>query len=392
MPALPEFRENAARAISICGMIDEALLHRLMPVINRLRGEGHAPITAYIDSRGGVTHYAEQIRQSLVAPDQDGYVCRLITVGCNRASSAAADFLALGDYALSYPNATINCHGTRLPVEDLTTEKAESLAASLRTFNEGFALRLARRAFQRMAFHFANLRQDFQTIRRLAREEDPENPMETDLECFAFAIHQELSPPLKRLPAQAFSRHELLRDMRNFVFADLKEPQEDEAPATAEARVLNRLIEFELTRQDLQEWRFSKGGLAELAADFAGLIDYMSGPHRNEMASHIRSFGPLFLKPKDLERFAERLASDPRAANRWLRRKVEPLIEPLWFFTVSLCRLLQTGEYSLTAVDAYWLGLVDEVIGEQLPNLRLIAEDSGDSGGAITTHSETPSA
>ena len=51
------------------------------------------------------------------------------------------------------------------------------------------------------------------------------------------------------------------------------------------------------------------------------------------------------------------------------------MIEPLWYFVVALCRLLQQGENRLTAVDAYWLGLVDEVVGARLPSLRLIAEN-----------------
>jgi hypothetical protein len=41
---------------------------------------------------------------------------------------------------------------------------------------------------------------------------------------------------------------------------------------------------------------------------------------------------------------------------------------------VSLCRLLQEDDYELGAQEAYWLGIVDEVPGSALPNLREMAE------------------
>jgi hypothetical protein len=59
--------------------------------------------------------------------------------------------------------------------------------------------------------------------------------------------------------------------------------------------------------------------------------------------------------------------------------KVQPLFFPLWSFFVSFCHALQQGENELTATDAYWLGLIDEVIGEErLPSFRLVAEYTPD--------------
>jgi len=39
------------------------------------------------------------------------------------------------------------------------------------------------------------------------------------------------------------------------------------------------------------------------------------------------------------------------------------MIEPFWSFTVGLCGLLFRGENPLKPKDAWWLGLIDEVIG-----------------------------
>ena len=54
-------------------------------------------------------------------------------------------------------------------------------------------------------------------------------------------------------------------------------------------------------------------------------------------------------------------------------------MEPMWSFFVALCHALQEGENELTARDAYWLGLADEVMGEKgLPCMRMFAEYSPD--------------
>ena len=54
-------------------------------------------------------------------------------------------------------------------------------------------------------------------------------------------------------------------------------------------------------------------------------------------------------------------------------------MEPLSSFFVALCDALQEGENELTAIDAYWLGLVVEVFGEQLWSLRAFEEYKPDA-------------
>ncbi len=65
--------------------------------------------------------------------------------------------------------------------------------------------------------------------------------------------------------------------------------------------------------------------------------------------------------------------------NALLVKKVRPTLEPMWSFFVALCHALQEGENELTARDAYWLGLVDEVMGvAELPSMRVIVEYKAD--------------
>lgn len=371
----PNFRENSTRSIFVVGEIDERQVHRLTPEICKLRGGGSEPITVYVNSRGGSTIYAEHIRALLAAPDQEARVCRIITVATNRADSAAADLLALGDYAIAYPTATIHCHGTRLSADEITREKAEYLAASLKETNEDFALRLARRTFARMAFHFANVRGMFEGLREAAKKATPPVESMTDLECFARVINGKLSSHLCELPRKAFEHHQALSEMRSFVFQKIGKITKSQSLAVMESKMLKRLLEFELKRRDLKKWNLSGGGINDVVADFGSLADYIFGPHRMALVHQINPLGPLFLDPNAIKDYDDRRKKDSVEAETWLHQLVKPIIEPLWYFVVSLCRLLQQGEYPLSAVDAYWLGIVDEVIGEKLPTLRLIAEN-----------------
>jgi ATP-dependent protease ClpP protease subunit len=373
MAALKEFREDASRAIFLTGEIDERLVNRLTPDVCRLRGENAEPITVYINSRGGFTYCAEQLRALFATPDQEGHVCRIITVATSRADSAAAGLLALGDYAIAYPAAAIHCHGSRMADEEITTERAEFLAASLKKSNDDFALRLARRTFARIAFHFANLRAEFPDIRKQAKENKAKRDMSTDLECFAFALHHRLSSNFQKLPQRAFFHHERLAEMSQSILA--KKLPEGGSWLKTEAELLRRLIKYELADRKSENWTLSAGGIDELALDFKSLADYLFGPHQETLENHLDSFGVLFLTPEQIAEYQGRRKLDVDEAAKWLRQQARPLVEPMWYFVVSLCRLLQAGEYGLNATDAYWLGIVDEVIGERLPTLRLIAEN-----------------
>lgn len=370
-----DFRENPERAVFVTGEIDERLVHRLLPVICRLRGQSNDPITAYIDSRGGSTVSTEHLRSLFKAPSQDGKTCRLITVATTRAASAAADLLALGDYAIAYPRAIIHCHGTRRSADEITKESAESLAASLNEANEDFALRLARRVFARMAFHYSLLRSEFPEIRKQALEKQWTRKMDSDLECFAFMAFRRLSPQLQDLPKKVFFLYESLVKMKAFVFERLGKTPEEQKRAETEACILKYLVDFELSEEKPSDWTFSTGGIDHFASDFRKLADFLFGEHRGALEDHIKSFGVLFLDPEQMREAEQKRTENPTDADAWVRSAVQPVIEPLWYYVVALCRLLQQGENQLNAEDSYWLGLVDEVVGARLPSLRLVVEN-----------------
>ena len=139
-----DYRENPKRAIYITGRIDQQLVDKITPTVNEFRLESTDPITAYVDSPGGSIVLAETIRYHLQAPNPDGKRCRLITAVTSRAASAAADFVALGDYAIGYPYSDLLYHGSREASDSyLTTEMATMMARNLQQTNEIYAVRLA---------------------------------------------------------------------------------------------------------------------------------------------------------------------------------------------------------------------------------------------------------
>lgn len=146
----PNYRENHKRALYLTGEISPETVAQLTPQIHALR-ESTEPITVYINSPGGNVVAADRLRTLIRMPDQDGIPRRLITVVTDEAASAAADFLALGDYAIAYPSASIVYHGTRRPFGGVVTaESARSVASDLQRTNERFALRLADKVIGRI--------------------------------------------------------------------------------------------------------------------------------------------------------------------------------------------------------------------------------------------------
>ena len=104
------------------------------------------------------------------------------------------------------------------------------------------------------------------------------------------------------------------------------------------------------------------------------LRDYNSPRHTDQLRLLAARWGAFFLD--DAEGAAlEKVSSEERPD--WLLEKTKNQLHPLWYYFVSICRALQEGENYLSAQDAYWLGLIDEIIGfseRQFPSYRALIE------------------
>lgn len=407
----PDYRPNPERCIYLSGEINQEKLDKLTPEILRLSSTSHTPITLYIDSPGGSTYSANILYRLLKARDQDGEASKLITVCTGVASSAAADLLSAGDYSLAYPHARVLYHGTRQVYDRaITTETAADMAEYLKQTNEGFALTLANRSIDRFIFRFLRLRDEFSEVRSAI------NPEWQDMDCLTFVLGTKLSSAVSTIPQRALKKHKRNKELTEFVFsepifpepptpvaeeqannsvvADLaasteaqadssgsepqpptKEPAEkEERIADIEARILTAILKFELEKNQDENWSFADAGILQIQEDFVLLRDYNSPRHTDQLRWLAARWGAFFLD-EDERAELEKVKTEERPD--WLLDKTKNQLHPLWYYFVSICRALQEGENYLSAQDAYWLGLIDEIIGfseRQFPSYRALVE------------------
>lgn len=364
------FRPNPSRAVYVQGVIDEKLVYRLTPRIVFLQSQNRSPITVYIDSVGGNISHMESLWRLLTASNQDfALPCRIITVVTSRAASAAADLLSSGDYAIALPQSTILYHGSRTFREmPMTVETTSMLAQLLRMTNETYAMELVRKIESRFMFRFMLSKDRFDDIRK----KNPRKQM-TDTECFLAVISDSLSARAKKLFETARERH----GRYDALLKAAKRKKAYKEVAKTEAARIKAIVDFEVTNnKGDKDWTFQGGGLTRLTDDFFLLNEHLASSQSDRLNALCSQWG-WFSLSKDEQ--AEVSQSPDADRTKLLINKVRPLLEPLWAFFVALCHALQEGDNELTATDAFWLGLIDEVMGDSgLPCFRLIAEYRAD--------------
>ncbi len=141
-----------------------------------------------------------------------------------------------------------------------------------------------------------------------------------------------------------------------------------------ESAILHSVIDFELAKNKIfPGWAFSRKGLSRVSDDFLLIKEYIGAYESHTMLAECRRYAPFFLD----DGHKETLKNLPEESQEEESLKIiKPIIRPVWLLFVALCHILQEGEYELTATDAYWLGLIDEVVGSDLVNLRVIVEET----------------
>jgi ATP-dependent protease ClpP protease subunit len=396
----PHYTPNPERAIYVHGTIDQALIHRLTPQIISLQNQSREPITVYIDSPGGIVIYMESLLNLLRASNQQyEQPCRLITVVTSLAASAAADMLASGNYALAYPDSTILYHGVRLPGDRaLTVEETLQLAQRLRVGNENYAMKLAREAEFRAVFRYITHKSQFQKI----RDENPDRAL-SDLDCFIHIISEHLSESASEVLGKARERHGRYSALLLHVMRANRSKRPYKTTVDMEAADIKAIVEFERRQNRKNEhWSFLGEGIHRLTDDVFLLYEYLNMFRSERFRALCQMFADFLLSADELEAINQTMPEEDRPQK--IVEAVRPQLRPIWSFFVALCHVLQQGENQLTATDAFWLGLIDEVIGvKDLPSFRLMAEfaeqqrakaaqvGSGNAGELATGTGEEPS-
>lgn len=369
MAAHPDYRENPARGIYICGPISEELVNRLIPRINELRFDGQDPLTVYIDSPGGQVACYRHLVNLIRAPDQDGRTHKFVTVAATEAMSAAAMLLSNGDYAIAYPNSEIMFHGNRISRDQaLTTESASRLAEALRSINEDDALDLTDVMFPRLVYLHIFFRKEYSSIRE-TRKDTP-----TDCMCLAQLAQRNLRARNRAIVDRALKQMQELSFLRTHV--DQAYEQEsgltpDSPFGQVEIYILRQILKFEESRNDLNNWSLSSGGLDQIRRDFTLLGSFFT-KHSPAIRRKVSIYGEFFLneeKRTELEKIG-----GENSREKFLMQHAYGQIEQLWIYGAMLAQELHAADCEFTPLEAFWLGLIDEVVGAGLPNKRLLIE------------------
>ncbi len=373
----PDYRPNPKRAVFVHGEINRQLVQRLTPEIIRLQSESRDPITVYIDSEGGKVFYAESLLDLLAASDQDGAApCRIITVATGLAASAAADLLCSGGYAIAQAGCTIFFHGVRRSGEEITVAVASNIAESLRRTNERYAIALADKSVRRLGFRYAWMRSQFDTYRTRVSKQH------SDLECFIGLILERLSTGGAEVVAQARERNERYEALVDHALRAVSRNRALKKPgkrtADTEAVILKSIIDFEKSKNKGKHWTYARIGLRQATNDFLLVREYLNNYDGDPLTRLCDNWGIHFLTRAELDELTAIPDEEERRVKMY--EKVKPIVRPLWLFLVALCHCLQDEDHELSASDAAWLGLIDEVIGgpSDLCPFRLLIENVPD--------------
>lgn len=370
-PKHSDYRPDPSRSIFLSGEISDETLSIIAPKIIELQHGGRGPVALYIDSLGGSVAHSDSIYSLIKSSDFDADPCRLITIVITKAMSAAADLLSAGDYALAYPQSIILHHGTRrFSNRALTQEEASLAADSLKRSNDRYASRLADRCMERLLFRYILLQTESK-----GRHQNPQISEQELVKRFVDTLKSKVSSTGVEVLEQAFRVYEQMQALSSFVinYTGNTIPGKNPRIAEVEANLLRGIIQYELETNKGNDWSFQFGGLLQLQEDFLLLTSYFLGGINKPLQIYCDRWGTFLLSPSERDEL-NAIEADGKAT--WLLERTNGFFRELWLFLTSLCRSLQEGENLLEAVDCYWLGLIDEVIGRNdLPSLRLIAED-----------------
>lgn len=213
----------------------------------------------------------------------------------------------------------------------------------------------------------------FMLVRSSVEQQAPVREHLDDLNPFFTKLESHLSPRASKVLKKAQERYAkyqpLLGKLVRRKSRTRREPQ-----AKIEARRIKAIVDFETSanRED-RNWTFKDGGLTRLVEDFYLVSEYFESQQSERFKDWCLGIGKLSLSKADQAELDQ--ITDVEARKAKTIEKVQTPTEPLWMFFVALCHALQEDDNELTATDAYWLGLVDEVLGDSsLLTTRWFAE------------------
>src|SRR5262249_33810153 len=153
------------------------------PQIEELKKRSREPVTLLIDSDGGYGYVARRILSHLRSGENGDFPRRVITVAMPQASSAAAELLSAGDFAIALPTSALLYHGAGYSdlktLPRLSEDVVDEMEAVTARANERSAAALRCVYERRFMFMLSALRPECERYRA-----ENNDLAITDLECF----------------------------------------------------------------------------------------------------------------------------------------------------------------------------------------------------------------
>lgn len=342
-----DFTPNPDRAIWIDGEINKALENRLRPEILELTSRSRDPITVFIDSDGGSPAVGQRILDVLRSTNKESATpCRIITVAVSRARSIAADILSAGDFAIADPRSKLLYHGTKITVPQAVTANYASLLADvLKASNRRFATSFLEKSARRFMFLFIGLRATFQAHRANATAR-----LLTDLDCFQEILCEKAPPAAQKVLRDAAALWKRRSGLVTHFQEEVAKVRLSNEKADIEKIMLDVSVSFEYEHKNSdREWSLRTGGLHKINDHFFFLEEYSQYTNGAPFANLYERWAPLMVSSDD----RDALLAEDKA------ERFEAFFLPFWSLFIALYHVLQQTENELTALDAFWLGLVD---------------------------------
>jgi ATP-dependent protease ClpP protease subunit len=351
-----DYRIRPDRSLYVVGDFDDTLLKEIIPRITEFRFKSDKPIGIVIDSRGGSSDCLDAILAALSVHNPDGKQSRVITCAMGLAASAGATLLALGDYAIATPSSSLHFHGTRtIPDDVIRMEDARRLADMLATRNQEISRRMRHTMIVRIVHRFVKLRSRIDELIQ-------KNPKLPFLTAYIMLATKRTSSACDKIFENALTRvaevKRLFHAVRNVNF------RPKDSPGSLDLKVFNKVLTFHKRNSKAPVWHLNPYTLPRIVSDFLILRSYRDSITRPTrlISENIQMYGIDFLRKPEAEKY--RKIRSKKKKRKFLEETVLPQIQEFWYFAEWLADLLLFGENRITAIDAYWLGIVDEIQGD----------------------------
>lgn len=349
---------DPVRTVRVDGPLSKATARQIIAEINLLVAKSAKPVTVYLKSRGGdIKAFYELERRFRFRGAGKGRSIVITIAG--EASSAAAYLLVLGHFAYLEENAFLGFHGVGGPNPNkrrmFRREHAQAIALRLDRENRKIAKRLAKRVARRLTAKVVYIMQ-----------KNNLRPRRNWLWQFFNEVADGLRPQLSsetsvKLLYESLDRFKLMVSLARY-FPATKPLGRRTNLASVEAAMFKALIAYEVNAHPSPHWAINPTVSAELMLDYLLARDFIRGQHYGYVNGLSRRFGKSFLTKVQTGKYNRLLVDNPINAERFLVAAARPCSMSLWCFTLIFCHRLLSGENHVPARDAYWLGLVDEVL------------------------------